>query len=76
MRQEARTWVDQPALALTLDDPMFRPIREQWRGLAGGSGPAVNYYELLGVERDASPDLIKKQVRPDNTPHGLLESQL
>jgi hypothetical protein len=56
--------VDQPASAIVLDDEIFASVREQWHSsggaTAGTSGRSVDYYALLGVERDASPEAIKR----------------
>ncbi|KAK9865762.1 hypothetical protein WJX84_008412 [Apatococcus fuscideae] len=69
---EKREWVDQPTLALVLDDEMFQPARQAWHAeyrSAGGAGPGPsagigsgeNYYELLGVPPDSSLEAIKRQ---------------
>ncbi|CAL8463305.1 g2839 [Coccomyxa elongata] len=61
---EARMWVDQPGSALVTDDEIFANVREHWHrsggGVAGASGQQVDYYALLGVDRDATPEAIKR----------------
>ncbi len=56
-------WVDQPGSALVTDDEIFASVREQWHRSGGGAAGAsgrVDYYALLGVERDAPPEAIKR----------------
>ncbi len=57
-------WVDQPGSALVTDDEIFANVREHWHrsggGAAGASGQQVDYYALLGVDRDATPEAIKR----------------
>ena len=57
-------WVDQPGSALVTDDEIFASVREHWHrsggGAAGSSGQQVDYYALLGVDRDATPEAIKR----------------
>ncbi|CAK0741307.1 hypothetical protein CVIRNUC_001315 [Coccomyxa viridis] len=61
--QAGRRWVDQPQSALVLDDELFASAREQWHqsnGQASTSGTSGDYYGLLGVSKDASPEEIKR----------------
>ena len=62
--QDSRVWVDQPGSALVTDDEIFASVREQWHrsggGAAGASGRQLDYYALLGVERNAPPEAIKR----------------
>lgn len=64
MCQNSRVWVDQPGSALVTDDEIFASVREQWHrsggGAAGASGQQLDYYALLGVERSAPPEAIKR----------------
>ncbi|KAK9917625.1 hypothetical protein WJX75_006600 [Coccomyxa subellipsoidea] len=61
---DSRVWVDQPGSALVTDDEIFASVREQWHrsggGAAGASGRQLDYYALLGVERNAPPEAIKR----------------
>lgn len=55
--QEQRVWVAQPESALTTYDAAAA-TRRQYMGLAG---PQLDYYALLEVPRDATPQQIKRQ---------------
>lgn len=65
--EDTRSWIEPPGLALTVDGgEEARAARAQWRrrqaaaqrGAAAADEP--DFYELLGVERDASPEEVKK----------------
>lgn len=66
--EDSRAWIEPPGLALTVDGgEEARAARAQWRrrqaaAQRGGAGTTdePDFYELLGVERDASPEEIKK----------------
>lgn len=69
-RQDTRSWVDMPTLALALDDSDHPTWHRQGRRAGGGRRKGAagedadgeeDFYSLLGVPRDASPELIKKQ---------------
>ena len=66
--EASRSWIDAPGMALAVDGDDQRAARSQWRrvqqrarGGGGGEGVEQEFYELLGVERDASPEEIKRQ---------------
>ena len=49
--QSTRSWLDQPSLALTLDDNVHDEMRQRWeadRRNAAAFGDVVDYYALLG----------------------------
>lgn len=61
--ETSRAWIDPPGLALVPDGDAARAQRAQWRRAqrgAGGGEAGPDFYELLGVEQDASPEEIKR----------------
>ena len=57
--EASRTWIERPTAALVPDGEPQRAARAEWRRQqGGGSGP--DFYELLGVDRGASPEEIKR----------------
>ncbi|EIE18163.1 DnaJ-domain-containing protein [Coccomyxa subellipsoidea C-169] len=61
--QRGKHWDTVRCLALVTDDEIFASVREQWHRSGGGAAGAsgrVDYYALLGVERDAPPEAIKR----------------
>jgi hypothetical protein len=54
-----RQWIEAPTTAIVLENEIFPEQRRRWR--AQQNGAQLDYYELLGVARDASPEEIKKK---------------
>lgn len=62
--EEGRRWIEPPGLALVAEDEGTRAARAEWQRAqrrARGEPEGDDFYALLGVERDASPEEIKRQ---------------
>ena len=57
--EASRAWIEPPGAALVPDGDAQRAARAEWRRRQGGGG-GPDFYELLGVERGASPEDIKR----------------
>ena len=71
--RQTRSWVEQPSTALVLEDEAFAGSRQRWRPsefMSSTSGED-DFYTVLGVQRDATPEQIKKQARITTWPAGL-----
>lgn len=65
--ERTRAWVASPGTALVLDDDAYVAARASWHAQGGGAGwgsqqqqQGEDYYELLGVGKEATPEEIKK----------------
>lgn len=75
---QTREWIENPGVALLIDDEVTQAARMRWNGAqrAGSRlSPEDDYYALLNVPRDATPEHIKKQYyllarrwHPDKNP--------
>lgn len=62
--EQSRDWVNEPGTALAVDDDAYAGARQRWKpsSLMGRDPSESDFYAILGVQRDATPEQIKKQV--------------